>query len=240
MDSPHSCNVSQSWGSMTRSTRAAACGSFSRSHASVDSVMDGTGAMPTCSIHHWIPCSSIMRVAWGSLRMSFHSRASWTGFPSPSTATMPCCWPATETPTTSSCSATPASRHAARSASRGGVHVRAVRARRAGRGHGPAGGCVHDRHLAGLGESMPTTVLVMVSALRAGELPVNGRADRERTDSGNGGRRWERPAVQSSRGGALARRSCSTSSRRAVSHTRWFTSPRAPRRGRRGPVPFPR
>ena len=88
--------------------RAAFSGSLSASQRSFVTVYDATGTEPTASAHHRAPAalspspnSTMRSSAAAAERVSFQSSASRTTSPSASRHTMPCCWPATATATTS-------------------------------------------------------------------------------------------------------------------------------------------
>ena len=95
---PPSCQVSESWGSITSRIRPTRSGSWSRIQRSLVIVYDALNTLPVSSAQRSAPPSSSTRSAAApALRTSFHSSASWTGSPCSSSATMPCCWPPTAT-----------------------------------------------------------------------------------------------------------------------------------------------
>ena len=98
-------------------------GSRSRSQRSLAPVKEATITLPTSRAQACgPPSSSTSRSAWGAAEVSFHSIARRTGSPRSSTATMPCCWPATATASARSISPE-AARPSARSHSRGSTWV---------------------------------------------------------------------------------------------------------------------
>ena len=93
MNSPHSCPVSQSWGSSTLATRPQCSGSQRCSHESLVMVKAATGTLPQAAAHAAAPsgscCSS--QPASGADSVSFHSLAGRITAPAASSTTMPCC-----------------------------------------------------------------------------------------------------------------------------------------------------
>ena len=174
VNSPPRAPLSQSWGRTTWSTRPAQSGLFCASHASLEMVNEATGTRLTASTHASGPSSARSRAASAALRVSFHSRASWTGVPELSRATIPCCWAAmpaaaTEPPSRSA----PAERHASRNAevqTFGSTAVRSGWAAAPDAMTSPLWASTARTLQDWVEESTPMTVLIGSSPRRSGQL----------------------------------------------------------------------